>query len=133
MKMGTINNSDVIIVGAGPAGLAAAASMGALRLEATVLEKANAVGSVWRRHYDRLHLHTDRGHSGLPGMAMPRAYPTYPSRDQVVEYLESYAAHFRIQPVFNTTVTKITRNGARWIVDTDTATVSAPVVVVATG
>src|ERR1700686_29457 len=72
MKMGTINNSDVIIVGAGPAGLAAAASMGALRLEATVLEKANAVRPVWRRHYDRLHLPPDRGHSGLPGMAMPR-------------------------------------------------------------
>jgi cation diffusion facilitator CzcD-associated flavoprotein CzcO len=133
MKWANMNNSDVIIVGAGPAGLAAAASMRALGLEATVLEKANAVGSVWRRHYDRLHLHTDRGHSGLPGMAMPRAYPTYPSRDQVVEYLESYAAHFRIQPVFNTTAIKITRNGARWVVDTDKAAVSAPVVVVATG
>lgn len=89
-----MNNSEVIIIGAGPAGLASTASMGALGLNATVLEKANTVGSVWRRHCDRLHLHTDRGHSGLPGMAMPRTYPTYPSREQVVEYLESYAAHF---------------------------------------
>src|ERR1022692_4307859 len=89
-----MNSSDVIIIGAGPAGLACAASMGARGLKATVLEKENTVGSVWRRHYDRLHLHTDRGHSGLPGMAMPRTYPTYPSREQVVEYLESYAAHF---------------------------------------
>ncbi len=55
---------DAIIVGAGPAGLACAASMGALGLNTTVLEKANAVGSVWRRHYDRLHLHTDRSPSG---------------------------------------------------------------------
>src|ERR1700676_4765030 len=75
-----MKNSDAIIIGAGPAGLACAASMGALGLSATVLEKADAVGSVWRRHYDRLHLHTDRGHSGLPGMAMPRSYPTYPPR-----------------------------------------------------
>ena len=128
-----MNNPDAIIIGAGPAGLASAASMGALGLRATVLEKANAVGSVWRRHYDRLHLHTDRGHSGLPGMAMPRSYPTYPSREQVVEYLESYAAHFRIQPVFDTTVLKVARDGAQWRVDTNKAAVSAPVVVIATG
>lgn len=129
-----MKNSDAIIVGAGPAGLACAASMGARGLNATLLEKADAVGSVWRRHYDRLHLHTDRNHSGLPGLAMPRAYPTYPSRAQVVEYLENYARHFRLQPVFNTTVRKIERNDdAQWKVDTDQAGLSAPVVVIATG
>jgi len=128
-----MNHSDAIIVGAGPAGLASAAMMGALGLNTTVLEKADTVGPVWRRHYDRLHLHTDRGNSGLPGMGMPRAYPRYPSRGQVVEYLESYAARFRIQPVFNTTVLKITRHGSQWTVDTNKAAVSAPVVVVATG
>ena len=128
-----MSDVDAIIVGAGPAGLSCAASMSALGLRATVLEKANAVGSVWRRHYDRLHLHTDRGHSGLPGMAMPRSYPTYPPRAQVVEYLENYAAHFRIQPVFNTTVLKIARNGSPWRADTDKETVSAPIVVIATG
>ena len=128
-----MNNSDVIIIGAGPAGLTCAASMGAQGLNATVLEKENTVGSVWRRHYDRLHLHTDRSHSGLPGMAMPRTYPTYPSRAQVVEYLESYAAHFRVQPVFNTTVSKIARNGSQWIADTNKDAISAPVVVIATG
>src|SRR5436190_15927753 len=110
--------SDVIIVGAGPAGLASAATMGRQGLKVTVLKKANAVGSVWRRHYDRLHLHTDRGHSGLPGMAMPRTYPTYPSREQVVEYLENYAAHFSLHPVFNTSVFKIARNGSQWSVNT---------------
>jgi cation diffusion facilitator CzcD-associated flavoprotein CzcO len=113
-----MNNSDAIIIGAGPAGLACAASIGALGLDATVLEKANSVGPVWRRHYDRLHLHTDRGHSGLPGMAMPCTYLTYPSKEQVVEYLEGYAARFRIQPVFNTPVLKVARHGSRWIVDT---------------
>jgi cation diffusion facilitator CzcD-associated flavoprotein CzcO len=128
-----MNNSDVIIVGAGPAGLACAASMGARGLNVTVLEKENTVGSVWRRHYDRLHLHTDRRHSGLPGLAMPRTYPTYPSREQVIEYLERYAAHFRLQPVFNTAVLKIARNGSQWIADTNKEAVSAPVVVIATG
>jgi cation diffusion facilitator CzcD-associated flavoprotein CzcO len=128
-----MKNSDAIIIGAGPAGLACAASMGALGLKATVLEKGNTVSPVWRRHYDRLHLHTDRGHSGLPGMDMPRTYPTYPSRAQVVEYLEGYAAQFRIQPVFNTTVRKVGRNGSLWSVETGQTSLSAHVVVMATG
>ena len=78
-------NPDAIIVGAGPAGLACAVTMRAAGLSVTVLEKADSVGSVWRRHYDRLHLHTDRKHSGLPGMAMPQTYPAYPSREQMVD------------------------------------------------
>jgi flavin-dependent dehydrogenase len=50
-----------IIVGAGPAGLACAASMSAAGVSHVIVEKENTVGSVWRRHYDRLHLHTGRG------------------------------------------------------------------------
>ena len=92
--------SDAIIIGAGPAGLACAATMRAAGLDVAVLEKADSVGAVWRHHYDRLHLHTDRGHSGLPDMAMPPDYPTYPSRGQMVAYLESYAERFNIQPIF---------------------------------
>jgi cation diffusion facilitator CzcD-associated flavoprotein CzcO len=49
------NSCDVIIIGAGPAGLATAAALKARGLNAAVLEKSNAVGAVWRRHYDRLH------------------------------------------------------------------------------
>ncbi len=124
---------DAIIVGAGPAGLACAVTMRAAGLDATVLEKADSVGAVWRRHYDRLHLHTDRNRSGLPGMAMPRAYPTYPSRAQMVEYLESYAARFDIKPVFDTTVSRIRRDGLQWRAETNGRAISAPVVVVATG
>src|SRR4029077_127125 len=75
---------NAIIVGAGPAGLACAVTLRAAGLSVTVLERADEVGSAWRRHYDRLHLHTDRNHSALPGMAMPATYPTYPSRAQMV-------------------------------------------------
>lgn len=128
-----MRSADAIIVGAGPAGLACAVTMRAAGFGVTVLEKADAVGAVWRRHYDRLHLHTDRNRSGLPGMAMPKAYPTYPSRAQMVAYLESYAARFDIKPAFNTTVSRLRRDGAQWCADANGSTITAPVVVVATG
>src|SRR5258706_893068 len=126
-------NPDAIIVGAGPAGLACAVTMRAAGLNVTVLERADSVGSVWRRHYDRLHLHTDRKHSGLPGMVMAKPYPLYPAREQVVEYLENYAARFDIQPVFNTTVSRIRPDGTQWRAELAQGSISAPVVVVATG
>jgi cation diffusion facilitator CzcD-associated flavoprotein CzcO len=127
------SNPDAIIVGAGPAGLACAAAMRKAGLNVQVLEKAGNVGAVWRRHYDRLHLHTDRNHSGLPGMAMPPDYPAYPSRQQMVAYLESYAARFGIEPTFGATVLRIDRDGAHWRADTSQGPMTAPVIVVATG
>jgi cation diffusion facilitator CzcD-associated flavoprotein CzcO len=128
-----MTGSDAIIVGAGPAGLACAATMRAVGLSVTILEKADSVGAVWRRHYDRLHLHTDRGHSGLPGMPMPSDYPAYPSRGQMVAYLESYAARFDIRPVFNAEVSRIHRDGARWYAETAQGPIIAPAIVIATG
>jgi cation diffusion facilitator CzcD-associated flavoprotein CzcO len=125
--------TDAIVVGAGPAGLACAVTMRAAGLNVAVLEKSDSVGSVWRRHYDRLHLHTDRKRSGLPGMAMPKTFALYPSREQVVSYLEDCAVRFDIRPVFNTTVSRLRRDGSQWRADTNRATFSATVAVVATG
>jgi len=128
-----VSNPDAIIVGAGPAGLACAGTMRAAGLDVTVFEKAGDVGAAWRRHYDRLHLHTDRNHSGLPGMAMSRDYPAYPSREQMIAYLESYAARFEIKPVFDTAVSRLCRDGVQWRADTAQGSIAAPIVVVATG
>jgi cation diffusion facilitator CzcD-associated flavoprotein CzcO len=89
---------EAIIIGAGPAGLAAAHELNARGLETVILEKAPCVGAVWRRHYDRLHLHTPRSISSLPGLKMPASFGRYPSRAQFVEYLESYAAKFALKP-----------------------------------
>ena len=128
-----LTNPDALIIGAGPAGLACAATMGAAGLSVVVLEKADSVGAAWRRHYDRLHLHTDRNHSSLPLMAMPKTYPTYPSRAEVVAYLDSYAQRFAIRPVFDADVSRIAREGGLWRADWDGGSLAAPIAVVATG
>jgi cation diffusion facilitator CzcD-associated flavoprotein CzcO len=124
---------EAVVIGAGPAGLAAAACLRKRGLTVTILEKSGTVGAVWRRHYDRLHLHTDRSHSALPGLPMPVSYGRYPSRDHVIEYLEDYAAKFELQPVFNASVREIRRDGARWRVQVEGTSRLSSVVVIATG
>ncbi len=121
-----------LIVGSGPAGLAVAALLGQAGVASTLLEQS-AVGASWRGHYDRLHLHTARQFSGLPGFPMPRTFPRYPARQQVVEYLEAYASHFGLHPRLGQRVTQACRNGDHWRVTTDTDSYSAPVLVVASG
>jgi cation diffusion facilitator CzcD-associated flavoprotein CzcO len=128
-----MGSADAIVVGAGPAGLACAASMKRLGLAVSILDKADTVASVWRRHYDRLHLHSHREHSALPCKPMPRSYPKYPARAQVVEYLESYAKHFDLQPIFKSTVKAIRSDSSGWRVELVASSLTAPIVVVATG
>jgi cation diffusion facilitator CzcD-associated flavoprotein CzcO len=128
-----VQTCDAIIIGAGPAGLATAAMLRRRGLNPSILEKSDAVGAVWRRHYDRLHLHTDRARSGLPGLTIPKACGRYPSRAQVVEYLEAYAAKFNLNPIFNAPVRAVRREERGWRVETDGNSRTAPIVVVATG
>ena len=127
-----MTNVETIIVGAGPAGLACAASLRQRQRSCLVLEQAGDVGASWRRHYDRLHLHTHRKHSGLPGFPMPDSYPRYPSRLQVVEYLEAYAKHYSIDLAFGKRVENI-RFDDSWTIDTTGGTYQAKNVVIASG
>lgn len=127
------SSCDAIVIGAGPAGLATAAALEARGLKAAILEKSGAVGAVWRRHYDRLHLHTDRARSGLPGLPIPKACGRYPSRADVVAYLEAYAAKFALKPVFNAPVRAVRRDGRAWRAEAGENSQTAPIVVVATG
>jgi cation diffusion facilitator CzcD-associated flavoprotein CzcO len=129
----------VSVIGAGPAGLAAAATLQARGAYVTVLEKSEHVGDAWRHHYDRLHLHTTRGLSKLPGLAIPREYGRWVARDDVVRYLEAYAAHHGLRIERGVEVTHLDRlvadgdTARRWTITTTDDTRTADAVVVATG
>ncbi|MYY81667.1 MULTISPECIES: NAD(P)/FAD-dependent oxidoreductase [unclassified Streptomyces] len=107
----------VYVIGGGPGGLAAAAALRARGVRTVVLEKADHVGASWRGHYDRLHLHTTRRLSALPGLPIPRSSGRWVSRDNVVRYLEKYAEHHQLDVVTGVEVTGLERtdDGTGWL------------------
>jgi putative flavoprotein involved in K+ transport len=126
----------VYVIGGGPGGLAAAYALRARGVRAVVLERADRVGASWRRHYDRLHLHTTRRLSALPGLPMPRRFGRWVSRDNVVRYLEKYAEVHELEIVTGVEVSRIERSpdGTGWLLHaTGGRELTGGAVVVATG
>jgi putative flavoprotein involved in K+ transport len=124
---------DAAIVGAGPAGLAAAAALRGEGIRALVVDKATAVGSSWRAHYDRLQLHTERTLSGLPGLPIPPKHGKWVPRAGVVEYLEEYARHHQIELRLSTPVERLDREDGAWKLETPGGPIRARAAVIATG
>ena len=100
-------SAETLIVGASISGLASAAALQKQGLEYTIVEKQLQVAAPWRNHYERLHLHTNKRVSNLPFKKFDKKIPRYPSRLQVIEYLEDYKKEFNINPVFNIEVKSI--------------------------
>jgi putative flavoprotein involved in K+ transport len=123
---------EAIVIGAGAAGLSAAAMLAERGVPAVVLER-HSVASSWRRRYDRLHLHTWRHFSNLPGYRFASGRGPWVARDGVVEYLEGYARHYGVEIRTGVEVRTIERDSGGWRVVTDDETLTAPAVVVATG
>src|SRR4051794_36498251 len=107
-------DNDTVVIGAGPAGLAVAATLIARGRAPLVIEKAGAVGASWRAHYGRLHLHTVKELSPLPGLPFPAEQPRYVPRQGVVDYLADYAERAGIVPRFGEEAIAITRDGEGW-------------------
>jgi cation diffusion facilitator CzcD-associated flavoprotein CzcO len=127
------SRTEVVIVGAGPAGLAVATCLRRARIPFIVLEQGDRIAPSWHRHYDRLHLHTAKAFSGLPYWPFPRHYPRYPSRLQFIAYLEAYAAQFSIRPHFGQHVVAVTPVADGWRTATNRAAYWSRHVVLATG
>src|SRR2546425_11258164 len=86
----------VLVVGAGPAGLATSQQLRARGVPHRVLERGDDVGHTWANLYDSLTLHTGKHMSGLPGMPLPRSAPLFVPREEFLHYLRRYARAFEI-------------------------------------
>ncbi|WFP74856.1 NAD(P)/FAD-dependent oxidoreductase [Mesorhizobium sp. WSM4906] len=126
-------DTNVVIVGAGPAGLAVGACLKQAGVDFTILEKTSEVAPAWRRHYRRLHLHTVKSFSSLPFVPFPKSHPRYVPREKVVAYLDAYAERFGLEPRFGVTVKSIRRVGEKFLVETDAGEIRASKIVIATG
>jgi indole-3-pyruvate monooxygenase len=127
------HRTETLVIGAGPAGLAAGACLRKLGAPFVIVEQSMAVGSSWRGHYERLHLHTDRVNSALPFLRFPRGTARYPSREEVITYLEQYARHFRLVPRLGERVDTVRPNGGGWVTTTTAGIYRSTNVIVASG
>jgi len=93
----TTIRTDVLVIGAGQAGLAAGYHLQRLGIDYRIVEAAARIGDVWRRRYDSLKLYSPAGYDALPGLSFPLPKWSYPTGRQMADYLESYASHFGLR------------------------------------
>ena len=122
-----------MIVGASISGLATAACLRRRKAEFVIIEKEGEIAAPWRHHYDRLHLHTNKRLSGLPYRKWGPSAPRYPSRLEVIDYLEDYQRAFDIQPLFNSEARSVRKSEGGWITETSNGVFESKYVVMATG
>ncbi len=128
-----MKQTETLIVGASISGLASASSLQKQHIGYIVIEKQSQVAAPWRNHYDRLHLHTNKRVSNLPYKKFGTAIQRYPTRQQVVDYLEDYQQEFNIHPVFKTEAKSIRKENDHWITETTNETFKSKWLIMATG
>jgi indole-3-pyruvate monooxygenase len=128
-----MNQTETLVVGASISGLASASSLQKQNIDYIIIEKQSQVAAPWRNHYDRLHLHTNKRVSNLPYKKFGNTIPRYPTRLQVVDYLEDYQKEFNIRPLFNTEAKSIRKESSYWITETTNETFKSNYLIMATG
>ena len=124
---------EVVVVGAGQAGLTMGYYLAGQGRRFAILERDDSVATAWRERWDSLTLFTPRRYSGLPGLSFSGDPDGYPTRDEVIEYLERYAAMFELPIEFNSNVRRLSSEDGRFVLDVAGRTITAEQVVVATG
>jgi putative flavoprotein involved in K+ transport len=127
-----VETRDIVIVGAGSAGLATAALLRERGLDPLVLEAGPEPGAAWRNRYDRLRLHTPRLLSSLPGLRIPRSFGRWVARDDLIEYFRRYADRHDIEVRTGARVERIERDDM-WRLELEHEPIQARDAIVATG
>jgi putative flavoprotein involved in K+ transport len=125
--------TQVIVVGGGQAGLTAGYHLRRAQIPFLILDAAPRAGQAWRERWDSLELFTPARYSALPGMSFPGDPERYPSKDEVADYLERYAAHFELPVRHHAGVSALELTDGGYRLTTATDLFDARQVIVATG
>ncbi len=128
-----IERYETVIIGGGQAGLAVGYHLAKTGRPFVILEANGRVGDSWRKRWDSLRLFTPAELDGLPGAPYPASNWTFPTKDEMADYLEGYAAKFGLPVRTGIRVTRLGRNGDRFVIETPETTFEADHVVVASG
>ena len=124
---------ETVIIGGGQAGLAAGYHLARLERPFVILEANERLGDSWRKRWDSLRLFTPARYDGLPGMPFPAAAWSSPTKDEVANYIEEYAAHFVLPVRTSVRVDALSREQDRYVVAAGSRRFVADNVVVASG
>ena len=129
----TIEHIETAIIGAGQAGLATAYELQRQGRSCLILDGNEHVGDNWRAQWDSLRLYSPAGYDGLPGMAFPGPRWSYPTKDEVADYLAAYAERFELPVRTLTRVDRLKAVDGRYVLQLGADRITADNVVVATG
>ena len=128
---GTVERVQVVVIGGGQAGLSVGHCLARQGLSFVILEAGARIGDAWRKRWDSLRLFTPAKYDGLIGMPFPAPPFSFPTKDEMADYLEVYAKHFDLPVRTNVRVDRVSRDGTRYIVDAGDRRFEADHVVVA--
>jgi putative flavoprotein involved in K+ transport len=124
---------EAVVIGAGQAGFAMGYYLARQGRRFIVLERGDSVAPAWRERWDSLTLFTPRRYSSLPGLPFPGDPDGYPTRDEVIAYLERYVETFELPIELNSSVRRLSQEDGRFVLELEGRTIAADQVVVATG
>ncbi len=131
--MRTSERFETIVIGGGQAGLSVGYQLARRGLPFVILEAGDRIGDAWRARWDSLRLFTPARYDALAGMPFPAPAHTFPSKDEMADYLETYAARFQLPVRTGVRVDRLARNGRGFVVTSGEQRFEAGNVVVALG
>ncbi|MCA9530006.1 MAG: NAD(P)-binding domain-containing protein [Myxococcales bacterium] len=124
-------SADVLVIGAGQAGLAVGYHLARLGLRFVLVDANERVGDPWRRRWDSLRLFTPARYDALPGLPFPAHPDTFPTKDAMADYLEGYASRFELPVHTGVRVQRLAHRDRGYVAETSRGTIQADQVVVA--
>ncbi len=125
------NRFDVLVIGGGQAGLSVGYHLKQNGLRFVIVDASERIGDAWRTRWDSLRLFSPAWLDGLDGLPFPGPRHAFPTKDQMADYLERYAAHFALPLRTNTRVEKLSKRGEHFVAKTEKGEIEADQVVVA--